>query len=119
MLETLPDFYLVANLYRPVGKRGPFPAVLSPHGHWKAGRLENTQEASIPGRGISLARQGYIVLTYSMIGYNEMEKYIPHRFDRPEYQLWGFSPMGLQLGTACGPSISSFHCPTSTRPGSR
>ncbi len=97
VLETLPDFYLVANLYRPVGKRGPFPAVLSPHGHWKAGRLENTQEASIPGRGISLARQGYVVLTYSMIGYNEMEKYIAHRFDRPEYQLWGFSPMGLQL----------------------
>jgi len=97
VLETLPDFYLVGNIYRPVGKRGPFPAVLSPHGHWKAGRLENTHEASIPGRGISLARQGYVVLTYSMVGYNEMEKFIPHRFDQPAYQLWGFSPMGLQL----------------------
>lgn len=97
VLETLPDFYLVGNIYRPVGKRGPFPAVLSPHGHWKAGRLENTREASIPGRGIALARQGYLVLAYSMVGYNEMEKFVPHRFDQPAYQLWGFSPMGLQL----------------------
>src|SRR5690242_14352382 len=41
-LETLPGLYLSGSLYRPKGKPGPFPAVASPHGHWKEGRF--TQE---------------------------------------------------------------------------
>src|SRR5918998_5929108 len=42
LLETLPGFYLGGNLYRPLGRQGPFPGVVSPHGHWHYGRLENT-----------------------------------------------------------------------------
>jgi hypothetical protein len=38
-IETLPGFHLTGNLYRPLGKSGPFPAVVSPHGHWKNGRF--------------------------------------------------------------------------------
>ena len=30
--ESLPGFFVTGNLYRPAGA-GPFPAVLSPHGH--------------------------------------------------------------------------------------
>jgi hypothetical protein len=37
VLETLPDFYLVGNIYRPVGQQGPFPAVLSPPARKHAG----------------------------------------------------------------------------------
>ena len=97
-LETWPGFYLVGNLYRPIGKRGPFPAILSAHGHWKRGRFENTAEASVPGRAITLARQGYIVFSYSMIGYDEMSAYMVHRVEQtPQRQIWGFSAMGLQL----------------------
>src|SRR5438094_367143 len=50
LLETYPGFYLGGNLYRPLGKPGPFPAVVSPHGHWAYGRLENTTLASVPMR---------------------------------------------------------------------
>ena len=32
-----------------------------------------------------------------MIGYEETKGLIPHRFDEPRYQLWGFGPAGLQL----------------------
>ncbi len=96
-LETLPGFFLFGNLYRPTEGRGPFPAVLTAHGHWENGRLENTETASVPGRAINLARQGYVVFAYSMIGYNETEGVLPHRFDEARYQLWGFSAMGLQL----------------------
>lgn len=34
--ESRPGFFVTGNLYRPKG-RGPFPAVLNPHGHWKNG----------------------------------------------------------------------------------
>jgi dienelactone hydrolase len=96
LLETLPGYYLGGNLYRPLGKTGRFPAVVSPHGHWEYGRLENQQNASIPARGITLARLGFVVLTIDMVGYNDTVQ-TPHAFGSPREQLWGFGPLGLQL----------------------
>ena len=95
-LETYPDFYLTGTLFLPPGT-GPFPAILSPHGHWSEGRFENIDRASIPGRALNLAKRGFAVFSYSMIGYNENSGLFPHKFDAPQYQLWGFSSMGLQL----------------------
>ncbi len=96
-LETYPGFYLVGNLYRPVGQPQPYPAILSPHGHWKNGRFEDGPLSSVPGRAINFARRGSIVFSYSMIGYNETKDLFPHRFDEPRQQLWGFGALGLQL----------------------
>ncbi len=96
LIETLPGFYLAGNLYRPLGKKGKFPGVASPHGHWKHGRQENTAQASIPGRAINLARQGYVVFTYDMVGYNDT-KQLEHKFGGKTEQLWSFGPLGLQL----------------------
>ena len=96
-LETLPGFYVTGNLYRPVGHNSPRPAILSPHGHWSNGRFENSEKSSVPGRAIHMARCGAVVFTYSMIGYNELKSFFPHRFDEPHYQLWGFGSLGLQL----------------------
>jgi dienelactone hydrolase len=93
--ESLPGFFVTGNLYRPVGD-GPFPAMLSPHGHWTYGRLENTSLASGPGRAINLARQGFVVLTYDMIGYTDSQQ-VPHTFGGRREQLWGLSLSGLQL----------------------
>ena len=33
-IETLPGFFLAANLYLPRRISGKIPAVLNPHGHW-------------------------------------------------------------------------------------
>src|SRR5262245_28068065 len=46
-LETWPGFYLTGNLYRPRGKPSPFPAIVSPHGHWKEGRFTQTLVANL------------------------------------------------------------------------
>lgn len=96
LIQTLPGYYLGGNLYRPLGKTGKHPGILSPHGHWSYGRLEHTPSASIPGRAINLARQGYVVFTYDMVGYNDTIQ-TPHVFGNPREQLWGFGPLGLQL----------------------
>jgi hypothetical protein len=93
--ESLPGFFVTGNLYRPAGP-GPFPAILSPHGHWAYGRLENTVVNSGPGRAINLARQGYVVFTYDMVGYNDSQQ-VPHTFSGPREYLWGLSLSGLQL----------------------
>lgn len=96
LLETMPGYYLGGNLYRPLGRSGKVPAIASPHGHWAYGRLENSVNASIPGRCINLARQGYVVFSYDMVGYNDTIQ-TPHAFGGPREQLWSFGPLGLQL----------------------
>lgn len=97
LLETLPGFYLGGNLYRPRGREGPFPGVVSPHGHWHYGRLENTALVSVPGRAISFARQGYVVFTYDMVGQNDTNQ-VPHDWLDARQDLWNIgSSMGIHL----------------------
>ena len=96
IIEPFPGYVLGGNLYRPLGRKGPFPGVLSPHGHWKRGRLEDQPSYSVPALGVNLARQGYVVFAWDMVGYNDTRQ-TPHSFESPERSLWSFNPMGLQL----------------------
>jgi len=97
LLETYPGYYLGGNLYRPRGGTGPYPAVLTPHGHWRYGRLENSALGSIPARSINLARQGYVVFAYDMVGYNDTRQ-LPHDFlGGKREQMWGVGILGVQL----------------------
>ena len=74
LLETRPGFYLGGNLYRPLGRQGPFPAIVS-----------------------NLARQGYVVLAYDMVGYNDTQQ-LPHaRIGGDREELWGVGLLGAQL----------------------
>lgn len=106
--ETYPGFYLAGNLYRPLGQgKGPFPAILNPHGHWANGRMADESSGSIAGRCINFARQGMIAFTYDMVGYNDTHfsdtptnksfSDIHHQFaTNPADLLWNVSLMGLQ-----------------------
>ena len=97
LLETLPGFYLGGNLYRPRAGQAPYPGVVSPHGHWHYGRLENTALVSVPGRAISLARQGYVVFSYDMVGQNDTNQ-VPHDWLDSRQDLWSIgSSMGIHL----------------------
>ena len=95
--EPFPGFFTTGNLYRPLGKQGPFPGIVSPHGHWGRGRLENIERGSIPGRCINFAKQGYVIFAYDMLGHNDSGKQIEHGYGGAHEGLWGLSAMGLQL----------------------
>ena len=95
LLETMPGYFLGGNLYRPRGRAGRFPGIATPHGHWAYGRLEHQPLGSVPARCITLARQGYVVFAYDMVGYNDTQQ-TPHDFTGQREQLWGFTPLGLQ-----------------------
>ena len=95
-IETYPGFLLAGNIYRPKGN-GPFPAILTPHGHFPYGRLNDDTVNSIPARCINLARQGYVVFVYDMVGYNDTRQ-APHNFASDSIsELYGISLLGLQL----------------------
>jgi dienelactone hydrolase len=91
-LETLPGLYLSGSLYRPKGKPAPFPAVASPHGHWKEGRFTQEKDGNLPARGITFARLGFVCFMYDMVGYGDF-KQLPHKFDDA---AWGQGLLGLQ-----------------------
>lgn len=96
-IETLPGFWLAGNLYRPANTREPMPAILHPHGHWKNGRLESTDECNSPALASALARGGAIVFAYDMVGYNDTLQ-LPHKFGLEKGEmLWSFGPLQVQL----------------------
>ena len=96
--ESLPGFLVCGNLYRPTDG-GPHPGVACPHGHCRRGRLENDDTAfgSIPGRCINLARQGHVVFSYDMAGYNDSSQIEHRKYGGHVEDLWGIGVMGLQL----------------------
>ena len=98
--EAYPGFFTTGNLYRPKGKKGPFPGIVSPHGHWGRGRLENSEAGSVPGRCINFAKQGYIIFSYDMVGRVDSGEQIDHAYGGEREALWGLSLMALQLWNA-------------------
>ena len=85
--ESVPGFFVTGSLYRPTGRTGKLPAVLSPHGHWPGGRFQDVPEAErraelasgaerfdngarhiLQARAVQLARMGAVVFLYDMIG---------------------------------------------------
>jgi dienelactone hydrolase len=113
---SYPGHYVCGNLYRPKGRTGKLPAVLSPHGHWANGRFyqasdnevqkqiaqgaEKTMEGArypLQARCAQLARMGCVVFHYDMVGYADSQQ-IAHRagFLDPEAELRLQSFMGLQ-----------------------
>ena len=86
--ESMPGHFVTGSLYRPTGRTGRLPAVLSPHGHWPGGRFQDVadddrhrQLASgaerfdhaarhvLQARAVQLARMGAVVFLYDMVGY--------------------------------------------------
>jgi hypothetical protein len=110
--ESVPGHFVTGSLYRPNDQPGPFPGILSPHGHWNEGRFHDHGEKTIrqelvtgaerfeiggrhpiQARAVQLARMGCMVFVYDMVGYADSLQF-KHRpdewthLDTPEN--WGF-----------------------------
>ncbi|HTW79463.1 MAG TPA: acetylxylan esterase [Terracidiphilus sp.] len=72
--ESLPGFYVTANLYRP-NARGRYPAVLLQAGHTQEGKPENQRVAA------NLALKGFVVLCFDPIGQGEREQTFSRQVD--------------------------------------
>jgi len=74
IFESLPEYYVTANLYIPTTGKGPFPAVLTPCGHSANGKAYDVYQHLFVG----LVKRGYVVLSYDPMGQGE------------RYQYWDF-----------------------------
>ena len=91
VLETFPGFTLSGNLYKPAKVNGRLPAILSPHGHYKEGRMH----VDVQKRCIQWAKLGAIVFMYDMVGYNDSLPFT-HSFLNDHLRQWGLSLPTLQ-----------------------
>lgn len=69
--ESLPGFFVTANVYVPTSRPGPFPAILGTCGHAAVGKAFPAYQTAF----IALARQGHLVLAYDPPGQGERIEY--------------------------------------------
>jgi cephalosporin-C deacetylase-like acetyl esterase len=67
IFESLPQYFVTANLYRPRGA-GRYPGILLPLGHWSEGKIAVQQIAA------NLALKGFVVLAYDPVGQGERQQ---------------------------------------------
>jgi hypothetical protein len=98
--ESLPGHFVTGSLYLPKDHSKPMPGMLCPHGHWPDGRfmdrgvdtaatkkeIDTGAEKSVSGarsplqaRCVQLARMGFAVFHYDMLGYADSIQFKEHR----------------------------------------
>ncbi len=71
MFQSRPDFWVTGNLYVPASGNGPFPAIISPCGHYPLARMTSVYQSVYQ----NLVRSGFVVLAYDPIGQGERRQY--------------------------------------------
>jgi cephalosporin-C deacetylase-like acetyl esterase len=71
IFESQPELYVTANLYLPTRGTPPYPAILYPLGHEPGGKSYPVWQQMLG----SLARKGYIALTWDPLGQGERAQF--------------------------------------------
>ena len=71
MFQSRPDFWVTGNLYIPAQEQAPYPAVISPCGHYPLSRMEPEYQCVY----IDLVKAGFVVFAYDPIGQGERRQY--------------------------------------------
>ena len=98
LFESLPGYFVTANLYRPDGD-GKHPAILMSMGHWESGKAAGQLLSS------NLARKGFVVLAYDPVGQGERQQAYDPRVGRsliggPTEQHFSNGAAAILLGQA-------------------
>jgi len=100
LFESLPQYYVTANLYRP-DSPGRHPAILMSMGHWESGKAAGQLLSS------NLARKGFVVLAYDPIGQGERQQTYEKRIGRsliggPTEQHFSNGAAAILVGQSVG-----------------
>lgn len=100
LFESLPQYYVTANLYRP-DTPGRHPAILMSMGHWDSGKAAAQLLSS------NLARKGFVVLAYDPVGQGERQQAYDKRTGRsliggPTEQHFSNGAAAILLGQSVG-----------------
>ncbi len=97
--QSLPGFYVAANLYKPKQGKGPFPAVLWGPGH---GNGEFGTKQKRQSHAAMWARAGYICIVVDPVQASEV--YGIHHglagYDLDEWYSRGYTPMAIEVWNA-------------------
>ena len=97
--QSLPGFYVTANLYKPKKGKGPFPAVV-----WGPGHSSDTYGAKALRQNYAIpwVRNGYICLVIDPVQVAEV--FGVHRgtntWDMRDWYSRGYSPIGIEVWNA-------------------
>ncbi|MCI0696367.1 acetylxylan esterase, partial [candidate division KSB1 bacterium] len=67
IFESLPKFYVTANLYVPETGRAPYPAILMPLGHESGGKAHEAWQRL----AITFVKNGFVMLLFEPVGQGE------------------------------------------------
>lgn len=95
IFESRPRFYVTANLYVPTSGVPPYPGVLYPLGHEAGGKSHETWQRML----ISLAKRGYVALTWDPLGQGERAQMYDEDFE--ERKLVRSTTEHTMLGVQC------------------
>jgi len=111
--QSLPGFYVGGTLYRPINPQPKsHPGIISPHGHGRLGRLNESEATSYQARGLTFARLGCTTFMWDMIDYNDSARHLSGAYEEDNYSivhrapwvhkqdnrmLWNLGILGFQL----------------------
>jgi cephalosporin-C deacetylase-like acetyl esterase len=78
IFESLPRYFVTANVYVPAAGRPPFPAVLGTMGHYAVSKAEPSHQKTWAG----LALRGFVVLVFDPICQGERSEYFDPQLGR-------------------------------------